>query len=238
MRSNVYLDLVGNQEKAITWRSETVKLFRENYDSEQHKVEAVSRVFAQAFAQKRCSLIRQPIDDEEKNALVDIFASFMKLSAKLWSLKTDIQFHGLEHFGGKDITFQSSSPEMSSARICGLGDGSTELDGRPIPLVLQPKIDASPRIRGRKEVTRRTIWAKAVVWISNQPKPKAVRKAPPKLRPRQKPSLLEVQLLDQADTGLPSKRKAADIAKDARRDVVMTENTELDQMENSDETTM
>ena len=61
---------------------------------------------------------------------------------------------------------------MVAAQVVPLEDGSTRLDGRPIPLMVRPKIDVSARAGGNK-LGNRVIWAKGVVWISDQAKPKS-----------------------------------------------------------------
>jgi hypothetical protein len=124
---------------------------------------------AKNFIKQWEMLIRQPVEAEEEELLVHVIDKFVNLASKLWCLKSDIRFQSLERFGG-DVQFRVHSHEMAAAQVLALEDGSTRLDGRPIPLVVRPKIDASPRI-GSKNTGQRIIWAKAIVWVSDQAEP-------------------------------------------------------------------
>ncbi|KAF2462661.1 uncharacterized protein BDR25DRAFT_386277 [Lindgomyces ingoldianus] len=164
-------------KRAAIWRSDTIKLLMEDEHSHTQKKLAAYRRLAKSFIQRWRMLIRSRVEVEEEELLVGLIARFADLTSKLWCLKADIEFHGLDHFGG-EVRFRVCSNEMSGAQVLSLEDGSTRLDGRPIPLVIQPKIDAS-RKTGCNHAGKRTIWAKGVVWVSNQAVPKLVPKCSP-----------------------------------------------------------
>ncbi|KAF1995079.1 hypothetical protein P154DRAFT_581215 [Amniculicola lignicola CBS 123094] len=162
-----------DEERAITWRSDSLKLLT---DVSQHQEDTCTDLYchmAKDLVTRWGFLIHQPLLGKEKELLIKIISKFVDLTSKLWCLKTDIQYHGLGHL--EDNTrFSVGSKDLVAARILQLEDGDTRLDGRPIPLVLRPKIDASPRLgSGGKE---RVVWAKGVVWVSNRANPKAAVK--------------------------------------------------------------
>lgn len=111
------------------------------------------------------SLIQDEYSVEEKEALLEVVTCFGELALKLWRLNRDIKFKGLDYFGKN--RFKVRSAEMVAAEILHLQEGSTRLDGRQIPLVVQPMIVSYARA-DNKEVAKPAIWAKGVVWVSDK----------------------------------------------------------------------
>ena len=56
---------------------------------------------------------------------------------------------------------------MEAARAVRLEENDAALDGRPIPVVVQPLITARGTPKG-KDYQKRKIWSKAVVWVSSK----------------------------------------------------------------------
>ncbi|ORY17908.1 hypothetical protein BCR34DRAFT_376630 [Clohesyomyces aquaticus] len=156
-----------NRGAATIWRSDTLKVLMVDEKTDVKNRHAICRGLVSSFVESWSILIRTPVDVEEEEILVDIVTKFVDLTSKLWSLKIDIRFQSREYLSGR-VRFSARSPEMQAAQILALEDGSRRLDGRPISLVIRPKIDAS-RGGGSKNPGQRIIWAKSVVWVSNQP---------------------------------------------------------------------
>src|SRR5439155_25802344 len=76
-----------------------------------------------------------------------------------------VAYYGVEHFAKK--SFSVHSTEMEAARAVRLEENDTALDGRPIPVVVQPLIVAWGTPEG-KDYQKRKIWSKAVVWVSSK----------------------------------------------------------------------
>jgi len=127
------------------------------------------QAFTLDFLKRWPTLIRGDIAQaelqEERNILLGVVTKFGDLALELWGLKREIKLEGLDYFADKP--FQVRSAEMVAAKITQLQEGSTRLDGRKIPLVIQPMIASYVRIEGRN-APRRIIWSKGVVWVSNR----------------------------------------------------------------------
>ena len=125
--------------------------------------------FTSSFLKRWPTLIRGDIAQaelqEERNILLGVVTKFGDLALELWGLKREIKLEGLDYFADKP--FQVRSAEMVAAKITQLQEGSIRLDGRRIPLVIQPMIASYVKIEG-KNARRRIIWAKGVVWVSNR----------------------------------------------------------------------
>lgn len=111
------------------------------------------------------NLIQDESPTEEKEALLEVVTRFGELALKLWRLNRDIKFKGLDYFGKN--RFKVRSPEMVAAEILHLQEGSTRLDGRQIPLVVQPMIVSYVRAEDKKP-GKPVVWAKGVVWVSEK----------------------------------------------------------------------
>jgi hypothetical protein len=100
-----------------------------------------------------------------KTQLLDVVVEFGLLALQLWSQKSHVVYHGLNYFS--KLSFSVNSDEMQAARVVRLEENDARLDGRPIPIVVQPLIVAFGTPDG-KDYQKRKIWSKAVVWVSNK----------------------------------------------------------------------
>jgi hypothetical protein len=119
----------------------------------------------QLFLERYSSLIQQPLNQEERQILLEIISRFGEFALQLWVQKTEIKFEDLTYFRHKK--FEVNSQEMAAARIVQLETNDTRLDGRPIPMVVQPLIVAL-RNSNNKKPEKQKIWAKGVVWLSDK----------------------------------------------------------------------
>jgi hypothetical protein len=112
-----------------------------------------------------CMLMKKQAREDNKEWLVEILTNFGEFAVQLWSLEAHIQLEGLEHF--RTRRFQANAADLVAARGVGLDTNDPRLNGRPICMVVQPLIFAY-RMAGDKELGKKKIWAKAVVWVSNK----------------------------------------------------------------------
>ncbi|CZR54565.1 uncharacterized protein PAC_04449 [Phialocephala subalpina] len=120
---------------------------------------------AMSFLARWGALIQDEYPIEEEEALLDVVTRFGDLALKLWRLNRDIKIKGLDYFGKN--RFKVHSMEMVAAEVLHLQEGSTRLDGRQIPLVVQPMIVSY--VRGDDKTSGKPIvWAKGVVWVSDK----------------------------------------------------------------------
>jgi hypothetical protein len=121
----------------------------------------------ESFLKRYAKLLDPEMDGQDKRRLLDIVIEFGSFALKLWSQKSVISIYGLRHFSEK--AFSVSSAEMEAARAVRLEESDSGLDGRPIPVVVQPLIVAYGTPEG-KDYEKRKIWSKAVVWVSSKNK--------------------------------------------------------------------
>jgi hypothetical protein len=103
--------------------------------------------------------------DRDRQLLFGIVGDFGLFALQLWSQKSFVVSSGLKYFS--ELVFLVNSDEMEAARAVKLEERDTGLDGRPIPVVVQPLIVAfgTPEV---KDYQKRKIWSKAVAWVSNR----------------------------------------------------------------------
>ena len=120
------------------------------------------------FLERYAPLLDPDIEDQDKRRLLDIVMDFGSLALQLWSQKSEVVCYGLRSFS--EQPFSVGSGEMRAARAVRLEENDPALDGRPIPVVVQPLIVAFGTPEG-EGYQKRKIWSKAVVWVSSKNKP-------------------------------------------------------------------
>lgn len=95
--------------------------------------------------------------------LFTIVQSFSKFAIQLWSQKSEVNCYYLEDFANH--RFHQADEQTEIARAVGIDDGDKSLDGRPVPVVVQPLILGFGTHDG-KDYNNFKVWSKAVVWVS------------------------------------------------------------------------
>lgn len=143
-----------------TWRVHTCEFIEAAFLPASPSFEHHARDFADSFS----SLIR-PLDENALAELAGIYETFGKMALQMWKRKTHIHVEGLEHPDLRD--FRVGGMGMEADSIVGLEDGNTELDGRPIGVMVRPRIVSQPVLEGGR-LGGRVVWCNAVVWVSSE----------------------------------------------------------------------
>lgn len=123
---------------------------------------------AQAFASRYAYLL-EPLDETGMAELADLYERFCWIALQLWKRKALISVEGLgEQEGLKH--FLSGDGEMEAHASVQHELGSTRLDGRPIHVLVRPRIVAEPILNSGRSGSR-VVWSNAVVWVSNNQGP-------------------------------------------------------------------
>lgn len=112
-------------------------------------------------------LIRKDVQDADLSELLQIVESFGEFVVELWSQRCNIRYYCLKDLENK--VYRYGDKEIEIARAVGLDDGDTSLDGRPIPVFVQPLIVGFGTVDGR-DYREGRIWSRAVVWVAKDAK--------------------------------------------------------------------
>lgn len=173
----------GNPAPVYEWRAATTKTLS-SFSSKRGAILDMYREETDFLINHNSALLAPDLSPKEKQSLFETVTAFGDFAIQLWSHRYAIHFSTLECF--KNTPFQVSSPELEAAQAMRLDDNDTSLDGRPIPLVVQPLIEGFGSPEG-KDYAKRKVWSKAVVWVSSQAEPPAPPPPPP---PSRKPWIL------------------------------------------------
>lgn len=119
-----------------------------------------TRYLEESLLPKCGELVRNPLPQSDKDELMAIIGSFGDLAIELWSQKSNIKCQYLDTF--EHIPYQHADKRMEIARAVGIETGDAKLDGRPIPVLVQPLILGCGTHDGKDYDKHRT-WSRAVV---------------------------------------------------------------------------
>lgn len=165
------LDQEGNEAKVHAWRASTVQTLAGSDQARMIIASSYRRYLEDKVLPRYGKLICTPLRESDRDELVTIMESFGNLSIELWSQKTNVRCHFLEAFA--DQVYTQADKHMEIAQAVGIEDGDTRLDGRPIPVVVQPLILGFGTHDG-KDYEKCKIWSRAVVWVSKDEEPAAI----------------------------------------------------------------
>ncbi|KAF5669336.1 hypothetical protein FCIRC_9279 [Fusarium circinatum] len=149
----------GASAKAtVTWRIQTCQYLEQAFPPHKQALQACAEGFA-----KTCEPLIEPLDRESLTQLTKLFETTCSLALRLWKLRTNIR---IEALGDATLhRFQSMFGDMEAHPTVGLLKGDKRFDGRPICVVVRPRIVSEPvesESRGRG-----IVWSPAQVWVSN-----------------------------------------------------------------------
>jgi hypothetical protein len=128
------------------------------------KARDLCAIRAKNFAETYEALMK-PLDKIGREELIDLFVGFGKLALKLWKRKTNIK---VESLGDPTLgDFKVMYGEMEAHSSVGLLAGDHSLDGRPICVVVRPRI-VSQSIAERGGRAKGIVWSTASVWVSKK----------------------------------------------------------------------
>ena len=133
---------------------------------------AYLKAFVSYFLKTYQTLLRPELAETAHEQLYELAVEFGRLATRLLSLPSVISCHGIDHF--QTVAFGVESAETDVARVVPLEEHDSSLDGRPIPLVVQPMIVGHGTAEG-KSYSQRKVWSKAVVWVSSKADPQETR---------------------------------------------------------------
>ncbi|KAF5552877.1 hypothetical protein FMEXI_2657 [Fusarium mexicanum] len=148
----------ASAEATVTWRIQTCQYLEQAFPPHKQGLQACAEGFAKTFKP-----LIEPLDRESLMQLTKLFETTCSLALRLWKLRTNIRTEALG-----DATlhrFQSMFGDMEAHPTVGLLKGDKRFDGRPICVVVRPRIVSEPvesKSRGRG-----IVWSPAQVWVSN-----------------------------------------------------------------------
>ncbi|KAF5981276.1 hypothetical protein FBULB1_4842 [Fusarium bulbicola] len=148
----------ASTEATVTWRIQTCQYLEQAFPPHKQGLQACAEGFAKTFEP-----LIEPLDRESLTQLTKLFETTCSLALRLWKLRTNIRTEALG-----DATlhrFQSMFGDMEAHPTVGLLKGDKRFDGRPICVVVRPRIVSEPvesESRGRG-----IVWSPAQVWVSN-----------------------------------------------------------------------
>ncbi|KAF5710907.1 hypothetical protein FMUND_9258 [Fusarium mundagurra] len=148
----------ASAEATVTWKIQTCQYLEQAFPPHSQALQT----YAEGFARTYEPLI-EPLDRESLTQLTRLFETTCSLALRLWKLKTNIR---VEALGDATLhRFQSMFGDMEAHPTVGLLKGDKRFDGRPICVVVRPRIVSEPvesENRGRG-----IVWSPAQVWVSN-----------------------------------------------------------------------
>ena len=148
------------------WRIQTCDfLERTTHPS---KVRDFCTAQAKSFAQTYEKLMI-PLNETDTEELIGLFVSFGNLALKLWKRKANIKVESLGDHALNDFEVMYGKTEAHSS--VGLLAGDHSLDGRPICVVVRPRIVSQP-ITERGGTAKGIVWSAASVWVSKKDPPR------------------------------------------------------------------
>ena len=150
-------------ETFVAWRIQTCQYLEKAFPPSS---EAFLR-HAQIFT-RNCRALIGTLDGEMTAELAGLFGHFCGLAQRLWKLRTNIR---VQELGDESLRkFEVMFAGMEAHPTVGLLHGDKRLDGRPICVVVRPRIvsepiDAKP-VRGGG--MNGIVWSAAQVWVSSE----------------------------------------------------------------------
>ncbi|KAG9495762.1 hypothetical protein J7337_012320 [Fusarium musae] len=148
----------ASAEATVTWRIQTCQYLEHAFPPHKQGLQACAEGFAKTYEP-----LIEPLDRESLTQLTKLFETTCSLALRLWKLRTNIR---IEALGDATLhQFQSMFGDMEAHPTVGLLKGDKRFDGRPICVVVRPRIVSEPvesENRGRG-----IVWSPAQVWVSN-----------------------------------------------------------------------
>ncbi|KAI7762554.1 hypothetical protein LZL87_008900 [Fusarium oxysporum] len=148
----------ASAEATVTWRIQTCQYLEQAFPPQKQALQTCAEGFAKTFQP-----LIEPLDRESLTHLTKLFETTCSLALRLWKLRTNIR---IEALGDATLhRFQSMFGDMEAHPAVGLLKGDKRFDGRPICVVVRPRIVSEPvesENRGRG-----IVWSPAQVWVSN-----------------------------------------------------------------------
>ncbi|EMT74227.1 hypothetical protein FOC4_g10002708 [Fusarium odoratissimum] len=148
----------ASAEATVTWRIQTCQYLEQAFPPHKQALQTCAENFAKAYQP-----LIEPLDRESLTQLTKLFETTCSLALRLWKLRTNIR---IEALGDATLhRFQSMFGDMEAHPTVGLLKGDKRFDGRPICVVVRPRIVSEPvesENRGRG-----IVWSPAQVWVSN-----------------------------------------------------------------------
>ncbi|KAF4487752.1 hypothetical protein FAGAP_11399 [Fusarium agapanthi] len=148
----------ASAEATVTWRIQTCQYLEQAFPPHEQGLQACAEGFAKTYEP-----LIEPLDRESLTQLTKLFETTCSLALRLWKLRTNIRILALG-----DATlhrFQSMFGDMEAHPTVGLLKGDKRFDGRPICVVVRPRIVSQPV--ESESCERGIVWATAQVWVSN-----------------------------------------------------------------------
>ncbi|KAF5587615.1 hypothetical protein FPANT_6843 [Fusarium pseudoanthophilum] len=148
----------ASAEATVTWRIQTCQYLEQAFPPHNRALQT----YAEGFARTYEPLI-EPLDRESLTQLTKLFETTCSLALRLWKLRTNIR---IETLGDATLhRFQSMFGDMEAHPTVGLLKGDKRFDGRPICVVVRPRIVSEPVESENR--ARGIVWSPAQVWVSN-----------------------------------------------------------------------
>lgn len=148
---------IGDKTAGVDWRIQTVA-YLESVAPFDH---ASSVTKAKEF-ETQYSFLLGELDEESREDLASLFTRFATLSLKLWKIRTEIAFFGMQ---GVDKKFRLGSEYMDAEQVTVSSLGQ-KLNDRPVGVVMRPLIIAEPVGVDSQTSHGQVVWSKALVWVS------------------------------------------------------------------------
>lgn len=157
----------GRENEAHVWRSSTVRVLTSS-DKARKEIATFYQECVEDTIMRDCKdFVESDLPQAAKDDLLAIVAAFGDFSIELWSQKSNVKYYGLKQL--EDRVYAVADEEIDLARAVGVEEGDTGLDGRPIPVVVQPLVLGYGSHDGR-EYDRSRIWSRAIVWVNKEGK--------------------------------------------------------------------
>lgn len=151
---------IGTNLHAITtWRVQTVEFLEVAFPPSKDYF----RERAQDFVRRYACLLQQ-VPEDALLELSELMEQFCELALQLWKRHAIINVEGLEQHDLKH--FRSAQPDMEAEDSVLHGARGTDLDGRPVQVMVRPRI-VSQLVHQDGQLADRVVWCKAVVWVSS-----------------------------------------------------------------------
>ncbi|CAI6086886.1 unnamed protein product [Clonostachys chloroleuca] len=149
-------------DAAMDWRINTLQTLEK---STPMTTEAAG-YFATVFLNNFQFLINEIYwdDKDAKSDLVKIIQSFANLSLRLWKKRGRIYVHYINRFANDSFPLKSPWMDADAQALATLG---SQVEGRPIALLMRPSIISQPLARPG-DVKAEVPWLKALAWISGR----------------------------------------------------------------------
>ncbi|KAF9765175.1 hypothetical protein IL306_002585 [Fusarium sp. DS 682] len=145
-------------EATATWRIQTCQYLEQAFPPHKQALQSCAENFAKTYEP-----LIEPLDETSLMQLTKLFEKTCSLALRIWKLRTNIKIQEL----GDDTLqrFQSMFGDMEAHPAVGLPKGDKRFDGRPICVVVYPRIVSEPVESGDRG--RGIVWSQAQVWVSN-----------------------------------------------------------------------